>query len=43
MKEREQQGELNIKLMWILERIKNKLDKESGSRKTWSCGTPEKK
>jgi hypothetical protein len=29
--------------MWSLERIKKNLDKESGSRKTGSHGTPEKK
>jgi hypothetical protein len=29
--------------MWTLEIIKNKLDKESGSSKTKSCGIPEKK
>jgi len=34
MKSREQQGEFNIKLIQILERIENKLDKESDSRKS---------
>jgi hypothetical protein len=36
MKAREQQGEFNVKLMQSLERIENKLDKESGSRKSGS-------
>jgi hypothetical protein len=43
IKSREQQGEFNIKLMRSLERIEKKLDKESGSSKTGSHGTPEKK
>jgi hypothetical protein len=43
IKAREQQGEFNIKLMQSLERIENKLDKESGSSKTGSHGTLEKK
>jgi hypothetical protein len=33
MKTRDQQGEFNINLMWILERIERKLDKESDSSK----------
>jgi hypothetical protein len=36
MKSREQQGEFNIKLMQSLERIKKKLDKESGLSKSGS-------
>jgi hypothetical protein len=43
MKAKEQQGEFNLKLMQSLERIENKLDKESDSRKTGSRKTPEKK
>jgi hypothetical protein len=34
MKSRDQQGEFNIKLMQILERIERKLDKESDSSKS---------
>jgi hypothetical protein len=36
MKDREKQGEFNIKLMQSMERIEKKLDKESGSRKLGS-------
>jgi hypothetical protein len=43
MKSRDQEGELNLKLIQILERIKNKLDKHSVSRKTGSPKTHEKK
>jgi hypothetical protein len=43
MKARDQQGEFNLKMIQILERIEKKLDKESGSRKTGSRRTPEKK
>ena len=43
MKDKEQQGEFNLKLMHILERIENKLDKEGDSRKTGSHRTPERK
>jgi hypothetical protein len=43
MKAKEKQGEFNLKLMKSLERIENKLDKETDSRKTGSRKTPEKK
>jgi hypothetical protein len=43
MKDKEQQGEFNLKLMKSMERIKNKLDKESDSRKIGSHRIPEKK
>jgi hypothetical protein len=43
MKAREQQGEFNIKLMQILERIENKLDKESDSSKSGSHKSPDEK
>jgi hypothetical protein len=43
MKAREQQGEFNIKLMQSLERIENKLDKESGSSKSGSQSQKEQK
>jgi hypothetical protein len=43
MKARDQQGEFNLKMIQILERIEKKLDKESGSSKTGSRRTPEKK
>ena len=43
MKARDQQGKFNLKLMQSLERIEKKLDKESGSSKTGSHGTPKKK
>jgi hypothetical protein len=36
MKAREKQGEFNVKLMYSLEIIENKLDKESGARKSGS-------
>jgi hypothetical protein len=41
MRAREQQGEFNMKLMQWLERIENKFDKESGSSKSGSHGTPD--
>jgi hypothetical protein len=43
MKSKEQQEYINMNLMKILERIENKLDKESGSTKSRSQGTPEGK
>jgi hypothetical protein len=43
MKARDQQGQFNLKLMRILERIEKKLDKESDSSKTGSHGPPERK
>jgi hypothetical protein len=43
MKARNQQGEFNLKLMRSLERIQNKLDKETGSSKIGSRMTPERK
>jgi hypothetical protein len=43
MKVRDQQGNLNLKLMQSLERIERKLDKESDSRKTGSRKNPERK
>jgi hypothetical protein len=43
MRAREQQGDFNMKLMRSLEIIERKLDKESGSNKSGSHGTPEKK
>ena len=39
---KEQQEEFNMKLMKILEKIENNMDKESGSNKSGSHGTPEK-
>jgi hypothetical protein len=42
-KAREQQEDFNMKLMQSLERIENKLDKESGSSKSGSHRSPEKK
>jgi hypothetical protein len=42
-KVKEQQGEFNLKLMQILERIEKKLDKEGESCKTGSRGPFEKK
>lgn len=42
-KAQEKQGEFNVKLLKSLERIENKLEKESDSSKTWSRRTPEKK
>jgi hypothetical protein len=42
-KAQDKQGEFNLKLMKILERIERKLDKESDSRKTESRRTPERK
>jgi predicted RNase H-like nuclease (RuvC/YqgF family) len=38
---KEQQEDFNMKLMRSLERIENKLDKESGSNKSGSHGTPD--
>jgi hypothetical protein len=43
MKAKEQQEDFNMKLMKILDIIEKKLDKESGSNKSGSHGTPEKK
>jgi hypothetical protein len=43
MKAKEQQEDFNMKLIQILERIENNLDNESGSNKSGSYGTPEKK
>jgi hypothetical protein len=43
MKAKEQQEEFNMKLMKILDRIENKLDKESGSNKLGSQEIPERK
>jgi hypothetical protein len=43
MRSREKHGDFNMKLMWSLERIERNLDKESGSSKSGSHGTPEKK
>jgi hypothetical protein len=42
-KVKEQQEDFNMKLMHILEIIENKLDKESGSRKSGSHRTPDEK
>ena len=42
MKDKEKQGEFNLKLMQSLERIEKKLDKESELSKTRSHKTPEK-
>jgi hypothetical protein len=43
MKSREQQGEFNIKLIQILERIENKLDKGSDSSKSVSHMSPDER
>jgi hypothetical protein len=43
MKVKEQQGELNIKLIQSLERIEKKLDKESDSSKSGSHRSPDEK
>jgi uncharacterized protein YifE (UPF0438 family) len=43
MRAREKQGDFNMKLMQILERIENKLDKESGSSKSGSHMSPDEK
>jgi hypothetical protein len=43
MKSRDQQGEFNIKLIQILERIEKKLDKGSDSSKSVSHGSPDER
>jgi hypothetical protein len=43
MRVRDQQGEFNLKILKNLERIERKLEKRSGSRKTESCRTPERR
>jgi hypothetical protein len=43
MKAKEQQEYFNMNLMKILDKIEKMLDKESGSSKSGSHGTPEKK
>jgi hypothetical protein len=43
MRSREKQGDFNKNLMQSLERIENKLDKESGSRKFASHRSPNDK
>jgi hypothetical protein len=43
MKSKEQQEDFNVKLMQSLNRIENKLDKESGSRKLGSHRSPDEK
>jgi hypothetical protein len=43
MTAKEQQGYFNVSLMHRLERIENKLDKESGSRKLGSRRSPDEK
>jgi hypothetical protein len=43
MKDKEKQEDFNMKLMKIMDKIEKKLDKESGSNKSRSHGTPEGK
>jgi hypothetical protein len=43
MRVRDQQGEFNLKILKNLERIERKLEKRSGSRKTESHRTPERR
>jgi hypothetical protein len=43
MRDKEKQEEFNMKLMQNLNRIENKLDKESGSRKSGSHRSPDEK
>jgi hypothetical protein len=43
MRAKEQQDDFNMKSMNILNRIEKKLDKESGSRKSRSHGSPDEK
>jgi hypothetical protein len=43
MKVKDKQGEFNLRMFKILERIEKKLEKQSDSSKTESCRTPERK
>jgi hypothetical protein len=43
MRVKDQQGEFNLKMLKSLERIERKLEKGSGSSKTESCRTPERR
>jgi hypothetical protein len=43
MRAKEEKGDFNMKLMQRLEIIENKLDKESGSRKSGSHRSPDEK